>query len=156
MATNKIADTIIARAAFTITLASLANGSARQSTLISNTVAYPEALIGVRIKSGAAAPTVGTVYEIYLLRSDGTVADDNAGASDAAITIENASLLGTLIVTATANKSFYGVFSTRALGPLGSTWGIAIKNSSAQTISTTEADHAAGYSYVIPDIQAAA
>jgi len=150
---NEIRTKDIARAGFTLTLASLANGSARQSTLVSNSNDYPAALVNVKITSGGAAPTAGTVYEVYLLRSDGTVADDNAGASDAAITIENAPLLGTIVVTATTAKAFFGVFDTSPLGPLGPTWGIAIKNSSGNALSSTEADHAYGYTYYVPEVQ---
>lgn len=141
---------MIARATFTITLASLANASARQSTLVSNTNNYPAALIFLELTSGGVAPTAGAVYEVYLIRSDGTTADDNAGASDAAITIENATLLGTIVLTATTAKGFVGIFDTAPFGPLGDTWGIAVKNSSGQTISTTEGDHVKGYQYYIP------
>jgi hypothetical protein len=159
---NEIKDKFAAAAAFTCTLASLANGSARQSTLLANNggaagaagSGQQRALVFVRLKSGGSAPTAGAVYEVYLLRNDGTIADDAAGASDAAITIENAPLLGTIVVTATTAKNFYGVFDTGPLGPLGSSWGIAIKNSSGQAISSTESDHAVRYTYVDPDIQA--
>lgn len=141
---------MITRATFTITLASLANAAARQSTLISNSSNYPAALIFLKITSGASGPTAGTVYEVYLLRSDGTTADDGAGASDAAITIENAPLLGTIVVTNSTAKAFYGVFDTAPLGPLGDTWGIAVKNSTGQALSTTEGDHVKGYMYYVP------
>lgn len=151
---NQINTKNIATAAFTITLASLATASARQSTIVDNsTNDYPAAIIYLRIKSGAAAPTAGTVYELYLIRSDGTVRDDAAGASDAAITIENAPLIGTLVVTATANKNFYGIFDTAGLGVLGAEWGIAVKNSSGQTVSTTEGDHYYKYAYYVPEVQ---
>lgn len=150
---NEIRTKTITPATFTISLASVGSGSAQQSDMISNSNNYPAALIFLKIESGAAAPTAGTAYEIYLLRSDGTVADDNAGASDAAITIENASLLGTIIVTANANKNFYGVFDTGPLGPLGSSWGIAVKNSSGQALNATEGNHAKRYTYYVPEVQ---
>lgn len=153
MAASEIRTKLDTPAAFAITLASLANATARQSTLLVNTNSRPAALVFVKLKSGAAAPTVGTVYEIYLLRSDGSISDDAAGALDAAITIENAPMLGTIVVTATGNKNFYGVFDTAALGPLGSAWGIAIKNSTGQTISTSEADHSCRYTYYVPEAQ---
>jgi hypothetical protein len=153
MATSEIRTKPITRATFTITLASLTNGSARQSTMISNSSNYPAALVMMAIESGTTAPTVGTAYEIYLLRSDGTVSDDNAGASDAAITIENAPLLGTIVVTATSNKLFYGTFDTAHLGPLGTSWGIAVKNSTGQTMHATEGNHVKGYSYYVPEAQ---
>ena len=137
------------KALFTITLASLATAAARQSTLISNTGKFPAAIIHLRIKSGAVAPTAGLAYEVYLIRGDdaasSTYRTDNAGATDAAITIENATLLGTIVVTASANKNFYRELDTAHLGPLGVEWGIAVKNASGQALSTTEADHFKGY-----------
>jgi hypothetical protein len=121
--------------------------------MISNTNLRPAALVHLKITSGGAAPTAGTVYEVYLLRGDGTIRDDGAGASDAAITIENAMLLGTIVVTANTAKAFYGVFDTAPLGPLGLSWGIAVKNSSGQALSSTEGDHVKGYTYYVPEIQ---
>jgi hypothetical protein len=150
---NEIRTKDIASAGFTITLAALANAAARQSTLLSNSNDYPAALIFLKISSNASAPTAGAVYQVYLLRSDGTIADDAAGASDAAITIENAPLLGTIVVTATANKAFYGVFDTAPLGPLGPTWGIAVKNSSGQALHGTEGNHDYNYVYYVPEVQ---
>ena len=143
----------IASAQFTLTLAALADAAARQSTMLANTSGkYPAAKLTFRIKSGAAAPTVGRVYEIYLLRGNGTIRDDAAGASDAAITIENAPLLGAIVVTASAAKNFYVVLDTAPLGPLGPDWGIAVKNNSAQALSTTEGDHLYGYEYYYPKV----
>lgn len=141
---------MITRATFTITLASLANATARQSTMITNSSNYPAAIINLTLVSGAAAPTVGSVYEIYLLRSDGTQADDSAGASDAAITIENSQCIDTIVVTATAAKAFHKTIDTAPFGPLGTSWGIAVKNSSGQALSTTEGDHVKAYQYYQP------
>lgn len=145
---------------FTCTLAGLTSGSARQTTLVSNT-SSPKALaqIFVQITSGGTGPTAGTVYEVYLLRgsADGTddIRDDGAGASDAAITIENAPLLGVILVTNTASKAFKKVFDTRGY-ELGPQWGIAIRNATNQAIHITEANHKLGYRYIYPQIQAAA
>lgn len=151
------------KTALTCTIASLAAGGARQSTMVSNVSSvatddgFPAAMVYIRIKSGAAAPTAGKVYEVYLLRGDDPSASayrsDNAGASDAAITIENAQLLGTIIVTATGAKNFYGEFDTAPLGPLGPEWGIAIKNATDQALDTTEANHLKEFSYYIPEAQ---
>lgn len=160
MAASEIRTKPIARAVFTISLSALANAAARQSTLIGNSSNYPAALVQLILKSGAVAPTVGTVYEVYLLRSDGSTADDGAGAGDAAITIENAPLLGTIVVTATADKLFYGTFDTAPLGPLGPTWGIAVKNATGQALATDvnegsvpEGVFKKGYSYYVPEAQ---
>lgn len=146
-----------AKASFTITLASLANGNARQSDMIANSGNRPAAIVYLKIKSGGSAPTAGTVYSVYLLRgndpSSSTYRTDGAGASDAAITIENAPLLGTIVVTANTAKNFYGDFDTAPLGPLGPEWGIAVLNSSGQALSGTEGDHVKSYVYYNPEIQ---
>ena len=155
---NEIKTKNIAKATFTITLASLSNGSALQSTLVDNSSNdYPAALIFLKIKSGGTAPTAGKVYEVYLIRgndpSSSDYRSDGAGASDAAITIENAVLLGAIVVTNTANKVFYGEFDTAFCGPLGQEWGIAIKNNSGQALHGTEGDHYKGYAYYVPEVQ---
>jgi hypothetical protein len=154
--------------AFTCSLApggvGLVAGGARQSTMVANKTSvnadgsgYPAALIYIRIKSGGAAPTAGKTYEIYLLRGDDPSASgyrsDNAGASDASITIENATLIGTIVVTNSAAKNFYGDFDTAPFGPLGPEWGIAIKNATDQTLDTTESNHLKEYSYYLPEAQ---
>lgn len=142
---------------FTMTLASLADGSGRQSTMINNSNNYPAAMVYLKIKSGGSAPTAGKVYEVYLLRGDDASSSsyrtDGAGASDAAITIENAQLLGTIVCTANTAKNFYGEFDTAPLGPLGPEWGIAIKNASGNAISSTEGDHLKEYAYYVPEAQ---
>jgi hypothetical protein len=157
MATSEIRVKPVAEAAFTVTLAALANSTAgvgRQSTLLTNSNNYPAALVSVKLTSHAtSAPTAGALAYVYLLRDVGTIADDAAGASDAALTVENAPLLGTIVFTANANKAFYGIFDTGPLGPLGPTWGIAIVNSSGQALHVTEGNHGAFYAYYVPEAQ---
>lgn len=170
MAASQIAvkvPTTSLKTAFTCSLApagvGLAAAGARQSTMISNKASvgadsgYPAALVYVKIKSGGVAPTAGKVYEVYLLRGDDPAASsyrtDGAGASDASIVIENAQLMGSIIVTNTAAKVFYGEFDTAFLGPLGPEWGIAIKNATDQALDTTEGNHLKEFSYYIPEAQ---
>ncbi len=155
------------KTAFTCSLApagvGLAAGGARQSTMISNVsgittdVGFPAAMVYIKIKSGGVAPTAGKVYEVYLLRGDDPSSSayrtDGAGASDAAITIENAQLLGTIVVTNNAAKNFFGEFDTAPLGPLGPEWGIAIKNATDQSLDTTESNHLKEFSYYVPEAQ---
>jgi hypothetical protein len=146
MAAGDIRDMFGGSTALTITLASLANGAARQSTMVDNsTDMFQSALIFVKMTSGATAPTGGTTYTVHLIRRDDhaspNIADDNAAGSDAAIILENAPILGAVVLTNTSAKAFYGVFDTSTLGPLGKSWGIAIKNNSGQTVSTTPGDH---------------
>lgn len=151
---NEIQTKLDAWTNFTITLAALAAGSARQSTIIANPNKRPAALVNLRIQSGNA-PSAGTIYEIYLLRGDGipSYRTDGAGAVDAAITIGNAQLMSTIVVTNNANTNFYGDFDTAPLGPLGTQWGIAVKNSTDQALNATEGNHIKEYATYLPEIQ---
>jgi hypothetical protein len=146
-----------AAATFTLSLASLANGSARQSDVIANSNNRPAAIVYLKIKSGAVAPSAGGTYTVHLIRSNKSSSpdyrSDGAGASDAAITMENARFLGAIVVTATADKVFYGEFDTSPWGPLGPEWGIIVRNGSGQAVSATEADHFKGYVYYYPELQ---
>ena len=151
---NEIRTKFDANANFTITLAALASGSARQSTIVANANNRGAAVIYLRIQSGNA-PAAGTIYEVYLIRDDGVtnIRTDNAGAADAAITINNAQILGTLVVTNNANTNFSADFDTAPLGPLGPKWGIAVKNSTDQAMNAVEANHLKEYAYYLPEIQ---
>jgi hypothetical protein len=139
---------------FTITLAGLASTAARQSTIVANANNRGAAVVYLKIESGNA-PAAGTIYEVYLLRDDGVTnyRTDGAGAADAAITIGNAQLLGTMVVTNNANTNFYGDFDTAPLGPLGPKWGIAIRNQTDQALNAVEANHLKEFAYYLPEIQ---
>ena len=152
---NEIRTKFDAVANFTITLASLAAGAARQSTILTNANNRAAAIIYLRLESSGGAPAAGTIYELFLIRDDGvtTLRTDNAGAADAAITIVNAQLIGTLIVTNNINTNFTGDFDTAPLGPLGPKWGIAIRNSTDQALNATEANHVKEFAYYLPEIQ---
>jgi hypothetical protein len=143
----------------TITLASLAASTTagRQTTMVDNSAnKYPSAIIYVKITSGTA-PTAGGVYEIFLLRGDdpssSTYRTDNAGASDAALTIENALYLGSIVVTNTLNKTYCAEFDTSPLGPLGPEWGIAIRNNTTQTLNATGGNHVVKFLGYFPESQ---
>ena len=140
--------------AITMSLAGLANGVARQSTLFVNTNSRPAAKITLRIKSNANPPADGSLIEVYLIQSDDTVNSDGAGETDAVIVCENAIRLGTIVVTATADKNFYGIFDTanvtQCLGPKA---GIIVKNVTGQSFSAIEADHYKTVMFYVPEIQ---
>lgn len=141
----------------TITLASLGNAAAKQSTVVSNSGNYPAAIIYVKMTSGGTGPTASSTYDIFLGRSNSNSSpsyrSDGAGASDATITTENAKALGSIILTNNTAKAFYGEFDTSGLGPLGPEWFIIIRNSSGQTISATAGDHEVTYNYYYPQVQ---
>lgn len=149
MATIK--DTFASVGTFTITLASLSNSTSagRQSTLIDNTTnLYTSAQVNCKITVGTT-PTANSLIYVYLIRSnnDSTpIIDDAGGASDAAITITNAPLLGTILVpAATSNTAYYGVFDTKFLGSLGPKWGIAVVNNSGVALNSTAGNHVCSY-----------
>lgn len=140
-------DTIGSATTMTITLASLASstsGVGRQSTLITGNTAR-SALIGVQVKMGTT-PTANSLVYVYLIRSDTSITDDGAGASDAALTVVNAPLLGTLLCpSSTTGQVLTGLFDTKQLGSLGPTWGIAIVNATGAALDATAGSHAVHY-----------
>jgi len=138
----------------TMTLAALATGSGRQSTVVTNTNLRWAMILDMKIRSGAVAPTADSSYEIYFGRGDGAGnRDDNAGAADAAFTPLNVALLGTLVVTASANTDFQKFFDTGGLGKIGTEFFIAVRNSSGQSLNGTEGNHRKAYSLYLPEVQ---
>lgn len=125
----------------TITLESLASAAGRVSAQFTNSDFYPGAIVYVRLKSSASAPAVGGSYRVYLVRQATGYNSDGAGTADAAATIENATLLGVINITNTANKFFYGDFDTRFVGDLGVAYSIAIVNGTDQSLNSTTLQH---------------
>jgi len=120
---------------FTITLNSLGFGTSRQSTMVLNGTNRPRAKYQLRLQSGTA-PTAGTIYELFLLRGDGTNRTDAAGGSDAAFTYHNAPLLGSLSNDNGAGNAFYqDEFDTAPFGLLGTEFGGAVRNSTNQNLN---------------------
>lgn len=140
----------------TITLASLGSGSGRQSTLIANTSApRPGAIVTVKITTGTS-PTPGRAVLVYLIRADadGTpLRDDGAGASDAALTPRNATLLGSISVDGTSDATYIKSFDTAFAGYLGSSWGIAALNDTGATLNATAGNHEVHYQTYYDEIQ---
>lgn len=138
----------------TCTLASLANSSARESTVVDNgTNLYLDALVTVAVTLGATAPSGDKQVVVYLYASeDGTNYTDNATGSDAAITLRSPTNLVKAMVlhTPTASLAYKGVFSVAQFfgGVLPRKWGIVVRNNSGSAFSATEGDHVKSYSGV--------
>lgn len=147
---NALSDKQATLASFTITLASLAsvgtppNVAGRQSTLVDNTSnLYIGAKVYLKVKMGTS-PTANTLVYVYLIQYDNSaVADDGAGTSDAALTVVNATLLGTILNPSTSTGQLtYGIFdTTKVADSLGPKWGIAIVNTSGVALDATEGNH---------------
>jgi hypothetical protein len=133
--------------AATITLNALASGAARQSVYIANPNGRQAAKVTLEITMGAIAPILGTIVELWLLRSKaqvlaGLVGDDGTTSVDAAYPVpptlpRNATLIGALSVTATAAGVFRGTFDTNDVGLLGDFFGFAVSNRTDQPLGVS-------------------
>lgn len=157
---NKVLDLFQASTAFTITLDSLASsgtGGGRQSTLIDNSSAREiEARIFVKLTQGTS-PTANRGAYIYLITGDNIASGtkhrtDGAGATDAAITIQNAPLIGTMRNKASpaTGDILYGEFLVRIAAP---EWGIVVAHDTGVALNTTAGNHWARYVLISPEIQ---
>jgi len=141
MSTQNIKPKFGTPAALTITLASLASSTAgvgRQSTLVDNsTTRYDLIRLFLKITTGTS-PTAGKTIYIYAIRGDGTRRDDGAGASDAALTRVAATLLGTIAVDATSDKSYQKSLLLPYPGP---EWGILVVHDTTVNLNATGGNH---------------
>lgn len=134
-----------ANQAITITLASLANGSARQSTAIDNSSnLYLDAPTMFKLKSGASSVSSVGIASIYAYGSvdGGTTYSDGASGSDGAITLTsppNVKLIGTVNMVANATTYIGGPFSVAAAfgNILPAFWGIIVVNSTGAAFDGT-------------------
>lgn len=136
-----------APATATITINALASGAAQQSNYIQNVNNRPRAKVTLEIVMGAAAPTLGTIVELWLLRSKaivlaGLTGDDNTTDANQVYPTppglpRNATLIGAISVTATANGTFRGSFDTESVGVLGAFFAFAVSNRTNVALGTS-------------------
>lgn len=151
---NEIRLKIISGSNFDIDLGGLSTGSAKQANFLSNTNNYPAAIISAKLRSGAVQPTSGLMCEFYLIRQDQAGnRTDGAALGKGSITINNASLIGTMRFINTADTPFYGDFDTGPVGPLGEFWTVAVRNNTGQSLDTDNSDHEVRYIYYVPEVQ---
>lgn len=135
---------------FTCTLASLANGSARQSTIIDNTSnLFLDVLMMLKVKTGSSGVSATGVVNVY---AGGTVDNastltEGAGSTDAAITLVSPTNLGFIgSVNAVANGTSYTSkpFSIAAAfgGILPAKFFVVIENKTGAALDSTEGNHA--------------
>lgn len=127
--------------AITITLTSLSDNAARQSTEIDNTSnLYLDALVRIKTEGLAGSTDTVNVYAYGQVGND--VRTDSAGATDAAITVRNARLIGVIQMNATT-PVVSGPMSVASAfgGALPPKWGIIVENNSGASLSSTAADH---------------
>lgn len=137
----------------TLTIASLANNSARASTALDNsTNVFLDALAQLKVKSNAAGTSSTGYVNIYAYATadGGTTYSDGATGTDAAITLTsppNVKLIGRINVVANATTYKSDPLSVAAAfgGVLPDHWGIIIENKSGAALDSTGGNHAAFY-----------
>ncbi len=154
---TEIKDKYGASTALTITLASLGNGSAKQSTIVDNTTdRWSRLIIYVKLRqSTTVTPTANRTCTVYLIRDDNHGTNhrtDGAGASDANITLLNATLIGILNnkPAPATGEYLYGEFIIDNPGPK---WGLAVQNDTGTALGTTAGDHWVRYVGINPEAQ---
>ncbi len=129
--------------ALTITVASLTNNSARQSTAVDNSsTKYDRGKIVVKLKSGGSGTSSSGYVNVYIAESvdGGTTYAENAGASDAAITLAsptNLRQIGTVNVVANGT-TYIAAFDTYNLPDH---FVIVVENKTGGTLDSTGGNH---------------
>lgn len=138
----------------TCTMASLASGSARQSTSVDNgTNKFVDALVNVSARTNGTTPSGEKAVYVYAYGSeDGTNYSGEASGSDSAYTMAsptNLILLGR-IECPSASTTYKGVFSVASAfgGRLPRKWGLVIQNATGNALDSSEGNHQKTYSGV--------
>lgn len=125
----------------TITLASLVDAAARQSTMVNNEDDAQMVRVYFKVTTGTS-PTTNKTIEFYLLSGDKAsspdIITDGAVAADAGITIESAPLVNVIQTDNTSDKTYQGSFLIRNPGV---SWGIVVKNSTGATFNSAGGNH---------------
>jgi hypothetical protein len=138
----------------TITLASLATATGRQSTMVDNTTTlYQKIHLYCKVTTGTS-PTLDRSIYVHLLKGDKAtspnVITDGAGATDAALTLVAAEQIGGCATDNTSNKTYQ--FHTTIMNP-GPSWGIAIIHDTGVALNSTAGNHAAWFVGENPEVQ---
>lgn len=125
----------------TITLASLADGSARESTAVDNgTNLYVDVLVGGKMRANSTGVDSAGYVNVWAYGSadDGTTYDDGATGTDSAHTINNnAKLLAVLEMNANSEDVEFSVPLSRVFNHVPEDWGVIIENQSGAAFDST-------------------
>lgn len=152
---NDILSAIGSSTDLTITLASLANGSARQATQITDaTPSIPKIRIFFKVTTGTS-PTAGGVIEFFLSRADDNASElaaGGTGTSDAAFSgdVNTLEHLYSQPVTATSDTAYIGSFD---IVEPGTDWRLVVKNSTGAALNATGGNHVVRYETINPQVQ---
>ena len=136
----------------TLTIASLTNTSARESTAIDNTSnLFMDVKVAVKVKTNAAGTAATGAVNIfaYATADNGTTYSGGATGTDAAYTNNKDALifLGSLptIANATTYVAMFSLSRAFGYGGIPAKWGIVIDNQSGATLDSTGGNHSAVY-----------
>lgn len=143
----------------TVTLASLANASKRESTAIDNYTSnlYLDVLVAGKVTTGTSPSATGRIdVYAYAKLDDGSGSTDyTAGAtgSDAGITLDtpetnNLIYLGSINNDSTNDQTYeFGPYSIAAAfgGSVPAKWGLIFDNQSGAALNSTSGNHAIKY-----------
>lgn len=139
----------------TITLASLTNNSARESTAIDNSTDLAmDVILSIKAKSGGSSTTSNGYLNVYAYGTadNGTTYPDNVTGSDAGITLVSPTELYYVgQVNVVANSTTYKkVFNLAQAfgGAIPQKWGIVIENKCGGTLDGTGGNFACLYQVV--------
>lgn len=140
------------RTQITISLAGLANGALRESTVIDNTTTkYLDCIVGGKITVGTT-PTVDTLIRMWLYASWNST--DYTGActgSDASYSAGQEGILIPLrpikVPVATSDVTYEWIAGSvrRAFGEVPPKWGILVKNETGVSLNATSSNHDIGF-----------
>jgi hypothetical protein len=127
----------------TCTLTSLANASARQSTVVDNTSnLYIDALIGGEFTTGSGTLSTPAFINIYVYAlTDGTNYSGSATGSDSAWslpTYKNVTIAATVYVNTAGTIEYFSPRSVAACfgGVLPAKWGVIVENETGLSLSS--------------------
>lgn len=138
--------------ALTLTIASLGNTSARESTAVDNTSnLFMDVKLAVKVKTNAAGTSATGVVNVfaYATADGGTTYSGGATGTNAAYTNNKDALiyLGSLptIANATTYVSMFSLSRAFGYGGIPAKWGIVIDNQSGAALDSTAGNHSAVY-----------
>lgn len=152
---NEILDKQGSFSALTITLASLADGSGRQATQVTDTSPSVEwARVFAKVTTGTS-PTADSAIEFYISRADddGTeLSSGSTGASDAAYSNTKSELefVNAVKVSGTSDTTYVCEF---LVYKPGSDWRLVVFNETGSSLNATGSNHEIGYRTVTDEVQ---
>lgn len=126
----------------TITLASLASGSGRGSTAISNSSnLYLDGVVYVEFKTGASGVSTTGHLDVYIIKSpDGTNYDDGFSGTDSAWTPNAATYLFSIPAVASATSYYGSERISKVEDFLTNSFAIGILNNTGAALDSTAAN----------------